>query len=223
MAITAGALLGKVSQILLDESNVRWPVTTEMIGWLDTAQRTACLLKPDLLTTTAPVQLAAGTKQTLPAAANAPLIAVTRNMGAAGSTPGAAITPIDKDVLDALLPGWGGNALASAVVKHYMRDPRNPKTFYVYPAQPAPPAYVEIVYPIAPTALTKATDNLSLDDIYEGVLIDYCLYRAYSKDSLQANAAGQAAAHRQAFFDALGIRNQAEAALRTPQVVASQG
>ena len=96
---------------------------------------------------------------------------------------------------------------------HYMFDPRDPKTFYVYP-----PALVttqlDIVYSALPTDITEPADgatytavtgNLGVPDIFANAVLDYILYRAYSKDSEYAGNAQRAQAHYQAFANSMGI------------------
>jgi hypothetical protein len=80
-----------------------------------------------------------------------------------------------------------------------MFDDRDPKHFYVYPPQPAAnPGYVEIIYSSAPSA-ASADGNISIDDVYANALLDYILYRAYSKDADYAANNQRALGHFQAF------------------------
>lgn len=213
MAITAGDLLAKASKILQDETNVRWPITTEMLGWLDTVQREAVLLKPNILTATVSHRLVEGTRQTIPADALV-LIDVTRNMGADGITPGRAITPISRMKLDAALPDWHMGIYANAIVQRYVYDVKNPKTFYVYPPQPSTSqSQVELTHSVAPTSIANTGTPISLDDIYEGALIDGVLSKAYAKDSENSASAERSTYYRKTFLEALGLRAQVEAAI----------
>jgi hypothetical protein len=47
--------------------------------------------------------------------------------------------------------------------------------------------------------------------VFAGALMDYVLYRAYSKDGEVPNSAARAVAHYQAFEAALGMTAQADA------------
>lgn len=211
MTITAAALLAKVSKTLQDETGVRWPIDTEMLGWLDSGQRETVFLKPDILATTVSMLLAEGTKQVLPVGGMS-LLDVVRNMGTDGDTPGRAITAIPREILDTSLPDWHSST-PNAEVKHFTHQDNNVKTFYVYPPQPAvSPGYVELVQSVAPTTIAADTDTISLDDIYENVLIDYCLYRAYAKDNEHTFSAERSANYRSTYMEALGLREQVEAA-----------
>jgi len=200
--ITAGAIIDKAEIIIQDATNIRWP-QAELLGWLNDGQREVVLHKPSASVLNASVALATGTtKQTIPAA-GVQLIDVVRNMGAAGSTPGAAVRIVSREVLDAQLPTWHADANAGGDIKHYMFDPRDPKTFYVYPKAPATAWYVELIYSASPTDCASIASTIALDDIYANALMNYVLYRAYSKDSTYAQNANLAGSAYQLFMGAI--------------------
>jgi hypothetical protein len=207
--VLASAIIDKVEILLKDTSNARW-AASELLGWLNDAQRAIAILKPDTSVTNASVQLVQGTKQSVPTGGIA-LIAIRRNMGADGSTVGDAIRVIDMDVLDAAKPDWHSATYENVVVKNYMFDERDPTKFYVYPAQTSSPTYVEMVYATNPTEIASVSTAISLDDIYETVLMDYVLFKAYSKDGDIEQAANLAAMHYNAFQNALISKDRKEA------------
>jgi len=165
--------------------------------------------KPEASVTNESVALVAGTKQSLPSTGIL-LIDVVRNMGADGDTPGNSIRIIMRKILDAQVPDWHLTAGAAAIIKHYMFDPRDPTNYYIYPPSDAT-SQVEIIYSSAPT-IVSAGENISIADVYESVLIDYILYRAYSKDADYAANAQRAQGHYQAVLQALGLQEKAETA-----------
>ncbi len=210
--ILASAIIGKAAIITQDNiANVRWP-QSELLGWLNDGQREIVVLKPSASVTNVAVQLTANaTKQSIPAA-GVQLIDVTRNMGSNGATPGNAIRLISREVLDAQVSDWHGAANAGGDIKHYVFDPRDPKTFYVYPKAPATPWYVEIVYSSAPADCASVTSAITVDDIYSNALVNYILHRSYSKDTKYAGNVQLAAAYYSAFANAIGAKAQAESA-----------
>ena len=204
-------VLDKAAIILQDTTGVRWPQDAELFLWLNDGQREIVLRKPDAYSQNLVVQLVSGTKQTIPAA-GIQLLDVVSNMGT-GSTPGRAITRIDREILDEQRPNWHSET-ASAETKHYMFDPRDPKTFYTYPPQHSTPGYVRMVYAAAPSDLATVSSAITLDDVYAGVLLDYILYRAYSKDAdLTPTAPQRAISHYNAFLAALGAKGQIDATI----------
>lgn len=212
MAITSYSIITRAGTILQDTTNVRWPLT-ELVQWFNDGQREIALLKPEASVTNTTLQLTSGnTKQTLPSAAIR-LIDVVRNMGTDGDTPGSAVRLVMREVLDAQRPNWHSEA-GAPTIKHFMFDKRDPKTFYVYP-KPSSGVYLELVYSVSPTDVTESngavSGNLSLDDIYSNAVLDYVLYRAYSKDAEYAANAERAVAHYQAFAASIGARTTTDA------------
>jgi hypothetical protein len=207
--LTAQNLIDRVNDTLQDTTNVRWP-TAELLRYLNDGQREVVLLRPDASVTTAATQLAANeTKQALPAA-GIRLLDVTRNMGANGTTPGASIRLISREVLDTQLANWHSET-GQASVKHFMFDPRNPKVYYVYPrVHASTQVWVEVVYSSAPADVAAAGNTISLDDIYANAIIDFMLYRAYSKDAEYAANKEYAQQHYQSFLMSLGLKGKTD-------------
>lgn len=198
--ITAQSVVDKVQVILQDTTGVRWP-DSELLDWLNDGQREIVLYKPNAFIKNLAVRMAVGTKQSLPAD-GVQLIDVVRNMGTNGTTPGRAVRITMREVLDSQLPDWHSET-PSSVVKHYVYSLLDLKNFYVYPPQPAAgQGYLEIVYGASPTDTTLA-GTITLDDIYQNVLVDYILYRAYSKDTEYAADQNRAATHQNAYIAAL--------------------
>lgn len=207
---TLQALISRAQFIVQDATYVRW-TQDEWTDWANDAQRAVVSLRPDAYTHNVAVQLVAGVKQALPADGSR-LMAVRRNLGATGTAPGRIIRQTTLDVLDDASPDWPA-AAASITVQNYAFDKRDPKTFYVYPPQPATPGYVEVLYSGVPPDLAALTDTSALDDLYSNALVDYMLYRAFLKETDYASCLPRASAHYQAFTQALGIKTQTDTAV----------
>lgn len=199
MALTAQQIIDRAQRVLVDETSIRWPVS-ELLDWVNAGQVEIVRIAPDAYTHSEVTQLVAGTRQSAPAAAMR-LIDVMRNMGSDGTTPGRAIRPVDRTVLDVQQPDWHSST-PNAQVLHYTFDMRDPKNFYVYPPQPDPAGYVELVYAGTPPLL-ELNDPVAIDAVYENALLDYVLYRAFSKDAEYAADGNRAVLHWQAFSDAI--------------------
>ena len=202
MAVTVQSVIDRVQSVLQDTTGVRWPVVSELVLWVNDAQREIALLKPDASAVNTTVTLVTGTKQEIPSASNR-LLKVVRNMSAAsGGTGARAIRLVDLSVLDAQSPNWHdpsvtGDAAHTNVVKHYAYDDFNPRNFYVYPGVSGD-AYVELVYSANPTTVALA-DNLSIPDIFANAIMNYVLYMAYMKDAESAGNQQRAGSHFQLF------------------------
>lgn len=188
MSTAVKLVLDRAATILNDLGNDRW-TQAELLDWLDAAQVALITLRPDAKTETREMALVAGAAQTLPA----DCIAL---MDVAYNKDGSAITPCDKAALDAFSPGWAIRPTDSSV-RHWMASD-DPKVFYVYPAQNATPATVSIVASVYPLKAT-ASGFIDVRDIYAERLVNYILYRAFSKDAEFSGSAEKAVAFYQAF------------------------
>ena len=122
MTVAVDTLVGRAQVILQDTTGIRWP-TTELIYWLNDAQREIVLFKPDAGAATAVIPMAVGTKQDIPAGGNR-LLRVIRNMSAlTGGTGKRAVRIVEREILDAQVPNWhdptvSGDASHTTTVKH---------------------------------------------------------------------------------------------------------
>lgn len=206
--ITVQSRIARAETILQDTTNTRWPVA-ELLEWFNDGQREIVMRKPDAYTTRESVNLVAGTRQSLPATA-VQLIDVPRNMGTDGLTPGGVVRLEDRRILDDQRPDWHTET-AVVAVEHYCFDARDPKQFFVYPPADGTGS-VEVVYSAAPADVVIGDIDgvITLDDIYANAMLDYMLYRAYSKDADYTENAGRASGSYQAFLSSLGLKEQVE-------------
>jgi hypothetical protein len=211
MATTAESIIGVNSWVvtqLNDFKQTRY-LPAILLQYLNLAQQQIVLLKPDAKTVTEPVQLVAGTKQSL-AATRLRLIKITRNMGVAGLTPGSAITLMDLLALDQAEPDWH-IATAKTVVRHYAFDDRVPKQFWVYPPVHAVTAvFVEQCASSVPTPCANLAAMIDLDDIYALALGKCVLWQAFSADTSSPGSLQRAMANGQQFFQLLGLKVPAD-------------
>ena len=215
MPITAQSIIQRVVETLQDPTSIRWPVA-ELVRYLNDGQREVVLHRPDAMRKSAAVALTANsTRQTIPAD-GLKLIDIVRNTGGTKR----AVRQVNREILDAQTPGWHGLAGATEIL-HFMFDPRDPTTFYVYPPAGASSS-VEILYAASPADATEpasgalygaVTGNISVPDIYGNALQDYILFRAYAKDSEYAGNAARAQNHYAVFANSLGIEVKATLAV----------
>lgn len=211
-------LISRAQTLLQDTTSVRWPVL-ELQGWLNDSYRETVNLRPDANTATGEFTCAAGARQvvTTTFASALRVIEVVRNT--AVSSAKGAVRLVNRRMLDDQRRNWYAET-QTVDIQHYMYDPRLPKEFLVYPPA-STAARLEVVYSSVPLAhaLTEVqltnpatADVIRIDDSYFNALLDYVLYRAYSKDADYASNAQRAVAHYQAFQSALGVSAQTNAA-----------
>lgn len=201
--LPVNTVVNRASEIVQDTTHVRWPLA-EKLGYITDAVREICLYKPDACAKTVTHPLAAGVRQTLPADCFA-LIAVLSNGN------GEAVRPTARAQMDAIAPGWQTGA-ASATVRHWMFDPQDQNQILVYPPQPSvSPGSLVITYAAAPSEAI-AGGSLTIKDVWLPVIVNYVLFRLYSKDAEYAGNAQLATAYYQAFNAQLVGRTSAEGA-----------
>lgn len=183
MATPVATLLGRAATLLQDPTNKRW-TQTELLDWLNEAHTATVQLKPNAYVRLVTHQLVAGTLQTMPLD-NVQLLDVLYNVDA-DDAPGRTIRVCTRNILDTMMPNWHAGRTSSTVV-HYIYTPLDPNRFFVYPRQPADaPGRVALQYGAIPPACT-AGGNIQLGDKYAPCLLDYMLYRAWSKDAEYAD------------------------------------
>ena len=217
MAVTAAEIFTRVQDVIQDTTSVRWPLV-ELLRWLNDARDQVVLHKPSAGAATVVLDMVLGTYQTVPSTYIG-LLRVVRNITAVDGdvrTGGRAIRMVQRDILDSQIPDWHSTAAVpfNDVVKHAIYDPADPLAYYVYPGNTGSGKIEAIAYktptPIAvpgsPTLIASYSATIGIPDIYAGTLVDFILYRAYSKDTQFAGNAQRAQAHYQMFANSLGIK-----------------
>lgn len=206
MALTVAQVFTRVADILNDIGNVRW-TSAELLRYLSDGRRVLLIQRPDLYATTEVIDLAGGTRQTIPSTGHR-LLNVHCNVSADGSTRGRAMRPVDEEVLERVIPSWRSVANAEALV-HWMYDERHPRVFEVYP-QAVLGQKVEITYTAEPTELAGTGTELTQEGPYGAALVDYVVHRALSKDEEHAMHAERARLHYESFINLVSEGDQRE-------------
>ncbi len=233
MTITAKEVMIRASTILMDAGATRWTLP-QLLRSLNDAVREIAVMKPNAVSAPVVIDMVRGTKQTLDPTHIA-LIRVVRNVVAdpiagadwMGST---SITPVERPILDAQIPGWQNPAVMPYAkdVAHVVQDQADLRTFYVVPGNDGT-GKIEIIAAVLPADIPEPASNLSIDsytaavqvpDYLRSALVDYVLYRSFSVDAGIGDAANRAVSHYNAFTGALGARlgSEAMASLRTTEM-----
>lgn len=198
MPLTAAEVLTRAKDLIQDQTGVRWP-EAELLRWLNDGRRDLAIRRPDIYATIAVVQLAGGTRQSIPADGTR-FLDVIRNMAVDGVTPGAAVRIVEREHLDAQLPNW--HSATAGPTRHFMFDERVPGMFYVYPPAVAA-SRVEIAYSQAPTEITSTATALTQEELYTGALVEYVCSKAFAKDATFAGNLQRAALAFQQYQNAV--------------------
>ena len=212
--ILASVIIDQAEQILMDSSNDKYSAA-DLLGWLNMGQRAIVREKPTAYPVRAAVSTTAGLWSTLPAASFL-LLGVTMNMGTTGTTPGAPITLVERKWIDAVLPTWT-TVTASTTTEHVIYDPDvNPLEFSVYP-QATGTAKIEIITADRPADIL-ITASILIGDEYAEALLDYVLFRAFSRDADYVENSQRAIAHWQNYLMVVGKLDE-----KTMENVAKKG
>lgn len=202
---TTTDILHRVRTLIQDSGAVRWS-TAELMGWLNEAYGAIVNLRPDASAGVTEFQCAPGTRQQLlPTLSRASrFLDAVRNTSPLSR--GGAISELARDKLDTQRRFWHAET-ATVDLEYYLFDPRLPTAFQVYPPAVAGAA-IELVYAFvpAPHAVDAVDEAIKLDDAYTGALVDYIVYRAYSKNAEYATDTARAMTHYQAMQAALGMK-----------------
>ena len=222
MAITVGQVLGR-AQATMQDNGVFWPLK-ELLDWFNDARRELINHKPAANTTNEVLKLQAGSLQRLPDdvavmlrayrnvqptyGASAPLYNVPLN----DRQPGRVVRIVDRHVMDSQQPGWHTDP-PQMEAEHYIVDEIDPKSFYVYPPNNGT-GYLEVAVARWPDELEWDEGEaflaapIGIPDAYSTALVDYVLFRAYSKDSNLPVNEQRSQNHYALFAQAIGIRSE---------------
>lgn len=202
----ASDIISRVRIVLNDLAGTHW-ADSELLSWINDGQLLVAVIRPDSVARTAAVELVAGSKQSIPADGIRLLDAV-RNVG------GRAIRIIDRDTLDLFDANW--HKATAGEIKHYVYDNRVPMDFYVYPNAKAG-QQIEITYSKTPAKAATTGSTLAVADIYQDIIVNYVLFRAYSKDAEHAANAALASTYLNIINSLSGVKLSKDVAF-SPQL-----
>lgn len=203
-------LIERCEIITQDKTSVRWP-KTEWLIWYNDAILFVVNLRPDKsVKNTSLVVDIANTKQSLPADGTA-LVTVTRNVDS-----GRPIRQINRNQLDDQYDNWHNQIESN--IDHFVYDPRDPTSFYIYPRPSTVGHEIEITYNFTPIATTipnfdSNVETIGVDDSFVNSILDFMLYRAYSKDADYAENGQRAKDSLMSAQQAISNKTQADTAM----------
>ncbi|KQV27838.1 hypothetical protein ASC97_05585 [Rhizobium sp. Root1203] len=220
----ASSIMLSASTLLLDDEHVRWPLS-ELAGWLDEGVRAIVTVKPSASSVTMELSLVRGTKQKLPEDDTSilQLLDVLRNIEGVNGAGGRAIRSASRAELDSNQPRWHDPSYVQfrKEVRQFVFDEGLPREFFVYPGNDGTGKIDAAVAKLPTTIVSRhsgSVDDIStwaigvgIADQYQPALLDYVMYRAFSKED-PAAAPQRAVTHYQAFATAIGLRSQVESA-----------
>lgn len=234
MRLTANDIIVRAARILSDNTNVRW-TPEELEDYAKDGVRNIILVRPDAYSITRYMTIEGGTSMQIVGNTSAsdnkgpsdeagfdPCMRVLRvicndDKGAYEPIREASRVALDSEVMDWHAPT---GSIKEYRVKHYVFDNISPYTIYLYPAPPLnlTDRKIQIVHSALPSfAASGAHTYLGLPEQYMSPILDWTLYRAFSKDAEYAGNMDRANHHLQAFATTLGLTRDTAFAAATPQ------
>ncbi|EAT2388977.1 hypothetical protein MSU25_000122 [Salmonella enterica] len=199
---TIAEIIGRVNTQLMDTLMMRWPLA-ELCDYYNDAVRAIILVRPDAGASVETLKCEPGSRQSLPDGA-------LRIIDVIRITDGNALLPVPRDVLDHDYPDWH---MMTGVPERYVYSEVTPRIFYLFPA-PDECISIDAVICRIPAVVTISSleDNteIRIDEAYVNPLVDWMLFRAFSKDVAGGANSAQAMQHYQAFADQMGIKQNAD-------------
>lgn len=198
MAISASVIIARANFVLQDDLAERW-TTAERIEWINEGCKAIITRKPEAGSQTVFLTLVSGSRQLLDDDVFK-LMSIVRNVDASNN-PLKSVSRTDQATLDLADPDWHNTT--PAITRQWMySETISPSEYFVYPPAIAGKLLQAVVSKF-PTPITATTDTIGLTPEYEEALLNYVLYRCFSKDSEYGDGS-TATAFYSAFQTALG-------------------
>lgn len=191
MSFTVADVVLEARELLLDTLEPYRYSDEFIIRRVNQALRRAAVVRPDLFAVHTSITCVAGTLQAAPADS-------IRLMDVITNQDGLAVKEVSQDTLDLMVPSWPGGS-AGAVI-NWMRYPRDPNRFYVYPPA-AGGETLSAVYARSPVVLA-GPGVIPLPDAYMPCMIDGTCWLMEAIDAEHVES-GRAKAFKEAYEAAL--------------------
>lgn len=214
MAIRTQSVIDRIDSVTSDTSRKRFSLARISL-WMNEAQSVISEASANATAAYRAVSLVAGAHQSLandPTAGWIRLHKVVCNADSGGAPVGASVRQVSADQLDQVVRAWRAGPAAATI--EYATDERDPKAFSVFPpavagsklfvlasTRPGPVCVLNL----SQTALLDAAEVIGLSDGLDVPMVDWVLYRLFSRDSSDPAYQARAKDHLAAAQLALGV------------------
>jgi len=184
-------------RVLISDDNSLMPERfsdADLLGFVNQAINRTAMVRPDLFITDTNITPTAGQVEQELSSTITRIMEVHRVVG------GGAIGEVDKETMDRSAPDWTTEASGTPV--NWMRHPRNPRRYFLYPA-PATGTQLSVEYIEVPSDYVLS-DTIALPDSYKGAIVDCTVYLAEVVDNEHVETQ-RAKAFLDSYLQALGI------------------
>jgi hypothetical protein len=192
-------VITEARRILQDMNDPKRYSDQVLLGFANQSLKRMAVLRPDLFAFIGELPTTAG------AILQSPPSDSLRVMEIFQVKDGSGITEVDREVLDQTYPAWMNDTAAPCV--NWMRHPRNPNKFFIYPKAPVGQVLIGEYCKTPPDYAASDVVQL-LPDAYYPTVVDGVVFLAESIDNEHVNSQ-RAALFQQSFTQALGAGIQA--------------
>jgi hypothetical protein len=197
MTFTVAEVISDVRDMVQDNTATYRYDDVDLVRKFNQALRRAAILRPDLFTEIVTISCVAGSLQRCPTDS-------IRLMDVLSNSTGASVKQVNQEVIDLMIPDW--ETLPPGPTTNWMRYPRDPNRFFVYP--PATDGLsLQIIYAKCPSLLT-INSEVPMQDVYMPVLFDGVCWLTEAIDAEHVES-GRAKMFKDSFTESLTLGLQA--------------
>lgn len=195
---TVSDIYTRVSRELIDPEHRLW-TTAALLDYLNDALASIIMVRPDLSREIVATTIEADTLRVALGSTDYKLLSVNHC-----NDVGLTFIPIEE--LNRLAPTWRTERDSQPL--HWSRNADDELSFFLYPA---PDQQVSLEYECSKAIRVQSEEDVfPLPELYEGLVFDYMMYRAYSKEGQSETERAKANTHFQSFTLALTGKSQAD-------------
>jgi hypothetical protein len=199
--MTPQEVITEVRRLTQDDSVPYRNSDTVLLGFVNLTLKRIALLRPDLFTTIGDITPTASVCEQSLASTITRLVEIFRNKN------GDSIEEVDRDVFDRTYPQWTTDAAGTPT--KFIRHPRNPRAYFLYP-RPIAGTILVAEYVVAPPSYALGATIAVLPDTYFPSMVDGTIFAVESIDNEYANN-GRAKLSYELFAQGLGVDLQSRA------------
>lgn len=193
--MTPADVIAEVRKLIQDTATPYRYSDDALLGYVNQALKRMALLRPDIFSYIGSIPTTAGTTVQACPSDSVRLVEIFRVIG------GNAVTEVSRETMDQSTPNWVSASSGSPV--NYMRHPRNPNRFFLYPP-PSSGVTLEAEYVQSPPAYTISQTIDLLPDSYLPIVVDGAVFLAEAEDNEHVNS-GRSRMFQEMFVSELAV------------------
>ena len=229
MAVTGTTIKNAVRRELIAPDAAEY-TDDDLLYYINDAQFAVTLLRPDAKAQIAYAKVRRGVTQSLTPAsmyedgigADALVRPVRRLQSISHNVmTGTTISgPIARADMDAFNQTLHADTSLAEEADNFAYNKENPLTYYLYPGISAAGVdrFIQVEVSVVPLALAALTSPLDIDDVYQPAIMEWAIFRAWSRDSERSPTGRRAMTRFRNFFSLMGVSIQADSFINPQQL-----